>query len=397
MDIAKINAMKAERKGLVDENRSLAASVPAEGRMTAEQLGEFSKRNDAIVNLDGNIEAAETMLRLDSAALRTPETREESRGEAKAGTDAPEYRAAFLKNLTGAELTRDEKRALSVGTTTAGGHTAPAEFQARLIEYARDFGVIEGEAFSFSTDTGNDLTLPVNDGHGASGWGTEAGGYTGTDPTFDVVTFGAHKAWHIAKISEELIQDSAIDIEAFLTRKMGEALGVLRGTAYAVGTGSGQPTGLMLAPTVGKTAASATAIDPDELIDLVHSVKAAYRRNGKFLVNDLTVSYLRKLKNATTDEYVWQDSLVAGVPSTLLGYPVLTDPDVDGTLAIDAYTVGFGDIGRAYNIRNAGGITIQRLNELYAGNGQVGFRVYARTDGQTVDPNAFKALKMAAS
>src|SRR5690606_597190 len=145
----------------------------------------------------------------------------------------------------------------------------------------------------------------------------------------------------------------------------------------------------------GKTTNSSTAITFDEIIDLIHSVAMPYRRNASFVTNDLTVAYLRKIKTgvASDQRYLWQESLQAGVPGTILGYPVRTDPFVESDLTAGHRVIAFGDM-REYWVRDAGRIGVQRLNERYADDGLVGFRVWARVDGKLVDPNAVKVLEM---
>lgn len=398
MNITKLNELKAQRVGLVDSLRAVAAKADAERRnMTGEELAEFGRIDTDVRELDGNISAAERVLKLDSAKLGAEASRDEAEARSeKTGVGSDEYRAAFLAHLTRPMfLNADEARALSVGTDSAGGYTAPPGFRAQLIEYAREMGVMLTLADVFETTEGNDVEIPTLTGHGASGWGTEAGTYTGTDPAFGHVVLGAYKAWHIAKVSEELVQDSALDIEGLLTRKIGEALGVLANTAYVAGDGSGKPTGITASPTVGKLAADDVTFTADEVIDLIHSVKTPYRRNGKFLVNDLTVAFMRKLKDGDGN-YLWSESAQAGVPSSFLGYSVETDPDMP-TIAADKSVVLFGDFARGYSIRNVQRVGLQRLNELFAGTGQIGYRAFIRTDGKPTDPNAVKALDTAAS
>ena len=178
--------------------------------------------------------------------------------------------------------------------------------------------------------------------------------------------------------------------------KFATAFGIAEEQAFCVGTGTGQPTGIFTANggTVGVTAASATAITADELINLIYSLKSPYRRNAKFLMNDATVSMIRKLKDKN-DAYLWQPSLQAGEPDRLLGYELYTSPYVP-TAAAGALTVAFGDF-KNYWIADRSGRTVQRLNELYSTNGQVGFVATERVDGKVILPEGIQLLKMKAS
>ena len=134
------------------------------------------------------------------------------------------------------------------------------------------------------------------------------------------------------------------------------------------------------------TAASATAITADELIDLYYSLKAPYRRNAVWILNDSTVKLIRKLKDSTGN-YLLQPALKDGEVSTILGRPYFT--------SAFAPEVAFGDLSY-YWIGDRQGISFKRLNELFAGNGQVGFLASKRLDGKTVLPEAIKILQQKA-
>ena len=137
------------------------------------------------------------------------------------------------------------------------------------------------------------------------------------------------------------------------------------------------------------TAASATAITADELIDLFYSLKAPYRRNAAWVLNDSTIKAIRKLKD-NQGQYLWQPSLTAGAPDLLLGKPVRTSAYMPA-IAADAKTIAFGDFSY-YWIADRQGRSFKRLNELYAATGQVGFLASQRVDGKLILPEAIKVL-----
>ena len=188
----------------------------------------------------------------------------------------------------------------------------------------------------------------------------------------------------------------AEDLEEYIAREFAYAFGAAEEQAFCVGTGTGQPTGLFTTNggTVGVTAASATAVTTDEVISLIYALKAPYRKNAKFLMNDATVSALRKLKDSN-GQYLWQPSLQAGQPDRLLGYEIYTSPYAP-TLAAGALSIAFGDF-QSYWIADRTGRTVQRLNELYSTNGQVGFVATERVDGKIILPEGIQLLKMKAS
>jgi len=196
-------------------------------------------------------------------------------------------------------------------------------------------------------------------------------------------------------VSVELLADSMFDLESYIAEEFARALGVAEEEAFVVGTGNGQPTGIFH-PTdgahVGATAAGNTAIAFDDIVNLIYSLKSPYRRGAVFLTHDSTVSAMRKLKDAN-GLYLWQPSLQAGEPDRLFGYPLHTSPFVP-TLKAGALTVAFGAFSN-YWVADRQGRTLQRLNELYAGNGQVGFLITERLDGKVILAEGIQLLKQA--
>ena len=140
------------------------------------------------------------------------------------------------------------------------------------------------------------------------------------------------------------------------------------------------------------TAAAADKITMDEVIDLFYSLRAPYRRNAVFIMNDATVKALRKLKDGQ-GQYLWQPSITAGTPDTILNRPVYTSGFMP-TLATGNKTILFGDLGY-YWVADREGRSFKRLNELYAPTGQVGFLASQRVDGKLILPEAVKVLKQA--
>lgn len=309
--------------------------------------------------------------------------------------DEDEYRWAFFRYMTVRdlrELVPDELRVLSKATAAAGANLVPTSFQRELIESLREFGVVRQIARVITTTTGDALQYPSVSSHGTASWVAESAAYPESDEAFGQFTLNAYKAGTLMRVSEELLTDSAFDLDAYVRSEFGQRIGVVENTAYTVGDGTGKPSGWNNNATVGVTAAAGntTTIPADNLIDLVHSVTAPYRANGVFVMNDAAVKAVRKLKD-TTNQYLWSPGLTANQPDTLLGYRLYTDPDVPAP-GVSTRSVGFGDFGRGYVIRDVDGISFQRLVELYAANGQVGFRAYHRTEGKIVNTNAIKVF-----
>lgn len=203
----------------------------------------------------------------------------------------------------------------------------------------------------------------------------------------------AFKLTDLCRVSTELLQDSAFDIEDYLMKEFARAFGIAEEEAFCVGTGTNQPTGIFTTKggEVGVTAAGATAITADEVISLVYSLKSPYRRNAKFLMNDSTVAILRKLKD-NNGAYLWQPSVQAGQPDKLLGYDLYTTPYAP-VATTNSLPIAFGDFSN-YWIGDRGSRTVQRLNELYATNGQIGYVSTERVDGKVILTEGIKLLQM---
>jgi HK97 family phage major capsid protein len=289
-------------------------------------------------------------------------------------------------------MTPEEKRDLSVGSNAAGGYLVPIEMAKQIVIYEREFGVMRQLSTEFSTSIGDTVNVPRITAFGTSGWVGEGNAFTESDPTIGQVQFSAYKSTHIAQVSEELLQDTAFDVSSLLARIFGQNLGALQNNAFVSGNGTGRPTGIANNVTTGATLASNVAVTADELVNTYHSLLRPYRAQASWVIHDNTVAAIRKLVTGVSGDktYLWQPGLQAGQPDTLLGRPVYTDPDV-ATMANSAKCILFGDFKAGYWIRNAGGITIQRMNELYAATGQVGFRIWQRVDGKQVDALAVKA------
>ncbi|MEA4929587.1 MAG: phage major capsid protein, partial [Candidatus Limiplasma sp.] len=242
-----------------------------------------------------------------------------------------------------------------------------------------------------------DRKIPVVATKGTASWIEEEAAYPESDDSFAQVTIGAHKLATMLKVSEELLNDSVFGVESYIASEFARRIGAKEEEAFFTGDGIGKPVGV-LAETggaqLGVTAASATTLTADEIMDLFYALKSPYRKKAVFLMNDLTVKALRKLKDAS-GQYLWQPSLTAGTPDTLLNRPVYTSGYVP-TVAAGARTVAFGDFSY-YWVADRQGRSFKRLNELFAATGQVGFIASQRVDGKLILPEAVKVLQQKAS
>lgn len=328
------------------------------------------------------------------------------------GGSIDEYRATFRKycrvgmqdlEAEEREMLQSNFRAQGEGSGAAGGYTVPEGFWAKVTETLKLYGGAQDGAEVITTSTGNPLPWPTNDDTANVGY--QLGENTAATNEGDLV-FGQKELGNYTYVSGpvlasiQLIQDSGIDIEAFIARKQGERLGRIENTRFTTGTGSSQPQGYVTGATTGKTTAGATAITYDELIDLIHSVDAAYRASGRCMwkFHDLVLAYLRKIRDdsggAGVGRPIWEPSIQAGVPDMLLGYPYRVNNDMDSTVAATKKVATFGDYQSGFVVRKVAGGAMMRLAERYAEALQVGFIGYERADALVQDASAYKLLVM---
>ena len=310
-------------------------------------------------------------------------------GDTKTGRASDEYKNAFWKTMRN-KNSYDVINALQIGSDSEGGYLVPDEFKATLIDGLQEANIIRALATIITTSNG-DKKIPVVASHGTANWTDEEAEIQESDDAFGLVTIGAHKLSTMIKVSEELLNDSVFNLETYIAKEFARRMATAEEDAFINGTGTGKPTGILTSGQVGITAASATAITADEIIDLYHSLRSPYRKNASFITNDSTIKAIRKLKDGN-GQYLWQPGLQAGQPDMILSRPVKTSSYVP-TIEAANKVISFGD-NSYYWLADRQGRAFQRLNELFAKNGQVGFRATQRVDGKLTLPEAVKILQM---
>jgi len=368
------------------------------GIVSLEDTAVYEKMEAQVVEIGHQIELLERQRDLDdnlSKIIGTPYLPATPGAEGinaqKTGRASAEYKRNFWNAIRGRSVTN----ALQVGTDSEGGYLVPDEFERTLVQALEVQNVFRQFAHVIQTANG-ERKIPVVASTGSASWVDEEGTITDSDDAFSQVSLSAYKLGTLIKVSDELLNDSVFNLEAYIAKEFARRIGNKEEEAFIVGDGSGKPTGIFSATgggQTGVTAASATAITFDEVIDLYHSLKQPYRNTAIFITNDATIKAIRKLK--TTDgQYLWSPSIKDGAPDTILGRPVYTSPYVP-TIAASASVMAFGDFSY-YWIGDRQGRTFQRLNELYAVTGQRGFIATQRVDGKLILPEAVKILKMGA-
>lgn len=382
-------------KALLDAKRG------SDGLLAAADVAAYEKMESEVVNLGKEIDRLERQAALDAELakpLSQPLTGKPAaaRGDEKQGRASAEYRRSFWNVMRSKMPGMEVLNALQVGTDSEGGYLVPDEFERTLVEALEEQNIFRSLAHVIQTSSG-DRKIPVVASKGTASWVDEEGTIPESDDAFSQVSIGAYKLGTMIKVSEELLADSVFDLESYISREFARRIGNKEEEAFFTGDGSGKPLGVLAATggaQTGVTAASATAITADELMDLYYSLRAPYRKSSVFLMNDSTVKAVRKLKDAN-GQYLWQPSLSAGTPDTLMGRPVYTSAYMPA-LAAGAKGVLFGDLSY-YWVADRQGRSFKRLGELYAPTGQVGFLATQRVDGRLILPEAVKVLQQKAA
>ena len=396
----KILELREKRAKLWEDTKAFLDSRRNEkDLLSAEDTATYEKMEADVLSLGKEIERLERQAALDPE-LSKPTTAaitnkpNQYAGSEKVGRASDEYKTAFwkaMKNKNSYEI----QNALQVGTDSEGGYLVPDEFERTLIEALQEENVFRQLANVIMTSSG-DKKIPVVASKGSASWVDEEGVIPESDDAFGQVSIGAYKLATMIKVSEELLNDSVFNLEQYIAKEFAKRIGSKEEEAFFIGDGIGKPTGIFNATGgggIGVTTASASAITMDELMDLFYSLKSPYRKNAVFITNDATIKNIRKLKDGN-GQYLWQPSLTAGQPDTLLNRPIKTSAYVP-VIASAAKTIAFGDFSY-YWVADRQGRAFQRLNELYAATGQVGFKATQRVDGKLILAEAIKVLQMKA-
>ena len=399
--MSKILELREKRAKAWDAAKQfLDAKRGADGMLSEEDTAAYDKMEQDVMNLGKEIERLERQAAIDAELSKATSTPLTGKPGAKMGKDevektgraSDEYKSSFWNAMRVKAPMPSVLNALQEGTDSEGGYLVPDEFERTLVEALEEENVFRTLAHVIRTSSG-DRKIPVVASKGSASWVDEEGAYQESDDAFSQVSIGAYKLGTMIKVSEELLADSVFDLEAYISKEFARRIGAREEESFFNGDGKGKPLGILAAAggaEVGVTAASATAITADEVIDLFYSLNAPYRKNAVWVLNDATVKQIRKLKDST-GQYLWQPSLVAGTPDTILGRPVKTSAFMP-TAAAGAKTIAFGDF-KYYWIADRQGRTFKKLSELYAANGQVGFMGTQRVDGKLILPEAIKVLQ----
>ena len=389
----RIAARSKEVRALVEANNAAwkpehQATYDA-GMAEIEDLKAQVTRLEASIAADADTQAAEAIAQ--AAGRKAP---------AGKGDRAAELYNKFLrqgdKAIT-AEEWREIRATMSTTTTTEGGFTVQTEVARRVVDALKAFGGMRAAATVIQTSMGNDMNFPTSDGTAEVGE-LIAQNVTATaaDPTFGSAAVVTYKfSSKIVAVPFELLQDSQIDVAAFVENRLTQRIGRITNQYQTTGTGSSQPFGVVARATLGKTGTTGqtTSVIFDDLVDLVHAVDPAHRAapGVRWMMADSSLKVVRKLKDSQNRPVFLPgyDGLGGAMGDSLLGYPITVNQDV-AAMAANAKSILFGDFSQ-YVVRDVMAPTLFRFEDsAYAKLGQVGFLMWHRSGGNLLDTAAVK-------
>lgn len=362
------------------------------GNLSAEDKETYSRMEAEIEELTNSIERQQRAERREqelSKPVNSPITgkpyKDEPQGEVKTGRASDEYKKAMLTALR--SNFRQVSNVLQEGVDADGGYLVPEEYDHRLIDVLTEENIMRGIATKITTSGEHKINIAAT--KPAAAWIEEGEALSFGDATFDQKILDAHKLHVAIKITEELLYDNAFGLENYIITEFGKALANAEEDAFLNGDGVGKPTGIFDKTKGGESIGTLTAaLKSDDILDLIYKLKRPYRKNASFIMNDATLAQIRKLKD-NNGQYLWQPSYQANEPDKILGYNIRTS----AFAPTDA--IAFGDY-KYYNIGDRGSRSFKQLNELFAGNGMIGYVAKERVDGLLILPEAVKILGLKA-
>ena len=394
-----IQELREKRKKAWDTARDfLDSKRNANGVLSEEDSKTYDAMEQTIVDLGKEIQRLERQAEIEAEmnkATSTPVLGKPATPNVteKTGTASDTYKKAFWNSVRNRNWI-DVHDDLHIGTDAEGGYLVPDEFERKLVEALTEENIFRQLATVIKTSSG-DRKIPIVTSKGEAAWMDEEDAYKLSDDTFGQASLGAYKVGTAIKISEELLNDAAFDLPSYIAKEFARRIGAKEEESFFIGDGKGKPTGIFAATGGAESGATTSTanITFDDVLELFYSLRSPYRKKAVWVLNDSTVKALRKLKDSTGN-YIWNPSVQAGVPDTILNRPYYTSSYVPEIKA-GAKCLAFGDFSY-YWIGDRQGRSFKRLNEVFAMNGQVGFLASQRVDGRLILTEAVKTLGMKA-
>jgi len=378
-----IEQQMAQRATAWEAAKKILDVATAEKRdLSAEETQTYERISKELEDRQATIEK----LRADEAReLRLEAATRDIADQVRPVADAPRgvrSDAEVIRSMAKGELRSHSFEKRDVVKTSAGA-PVPTSFYDQVIMLARNVGPMLQTSTVLNTASGENLQIPSLAQYSTAAIVGEGTAISESDPIFNsFITLGAYKYSFLVQLSQELIEDSGVDILSFLAAQVGNELGFRVNDALTTGTGTNQPKGIVTASAVGVTGGTGVTgqFTADNLISLVYSVDTAGRRlaGSGFQMNSSSIAKMRSLKD-TAGNYVFSPALNADANDLLLGYPVFENPAMAST-ATSAKSVIFGHLP-SFFVRQVGGIKLDRSDDFAFSTGLVTFRATMRVDG----------------
>ncbi len=385
----KLNEMIKNRADMLGTMRQfLDTHEDKNGVLNADDAATYAKMEAEFDALTDSIKRAERAEKREaelSQPVNTPITEKPMAGkdEVKTGRASNEYKEAMLTALR--SDFRQISNVLQEGVDADGGYLVPDEMDSRIIDVLDEENIMRKLATTISTSGQHKINIAAT--KPAATWIEEGKALSFGDATFDQIFLDSFKLHVAIKVTEELLYDNAFNLENYIITQFGKAIGNAEEEAFLTGDGKGKPTGIFDAKSGGHVLNTLTAdIKADDIIDLVYGLKRPYRSHASFIMNDVNVAQLRKLKD-NNGTYIWQPGGKEGEPATLFGYKLYTSAYAPDN------AISFGDYSY-YNIGDRGARSLATLRELFAGNGMIGSVAKERVDGKLILPEAVQVTHL---
>jgi HK97 family phage major capsid protein len=373
-----IKAQAEARAKAWESAKALLDQASVEKRdLTAEEQVQFDRINS---ELDERAAAIEN--------IRKIEEREAKAAELARGFEMTTGASASDTDLLRA-IARGEVRSHEFRTLTPNANLVPVTFFDQVWQKAREVGPMLRVSNVLNTASGEQIRFPQLTAYSTAAQYAAGGTIAPSDPTFDSVVLGAYKQAFLVAVAEELLTDSGVNLEDELARAGGNSIGTRVNSLLTTGAGSTEPTGVVTASTLGATGTAAGGVPTgDNIVDLFYSLDGAVRASNSFafMASPTTIASIRKIKD-TTGQYIFQPSLAAGTPDTLLGRPLIEN--VGMASGTSAKSILAGD-WNAYRVRVAGGLQVAQSSDFQFNLGLVNYRFQIRVDGNLMDTAAIK-------
>jgi len=391
--------LRGHRAELIKNATKIVDAAQAEGRgLNAEEKSKFDAMESDARSIKDQIDTLERVADMKKELAANAEVREAAPKATRKGAFE-----SYLRNGMGS-LTSEERSIMTqlrgtstqvAGTDSLGGFLVPQDFSNELDMATLFTGEVERLAKKLNTAGGALLDYPtINDTATSSALTSEAAAVTVQDMTFANKQLSAYNYASQVRVSMQLLQDNAFDLNGFLAEAMGERTARATNAAFTNGTGSSQPQGIVAGSTLGNTAASATAIAADDILSLIHSIDPSYRNKASFglMANDAVISAIRALGLGSANDFpIFIPSMEVGQPDKLFGFNLYYNNDMASAITTGQKTLIAADFSK-FVVRSAGGVQIIRLNERYMDELEIGFISTSRKDSAVLDSRAVKHL-----